>query len=92
MHWSLYLTVKKQFSELMCNRLDSFTQCEAVTDIVEISGYTDTSNIDIKAYGELNPFAHPSTTEAATLCPFESHETNTLGNVMLELTTFIGIL
>lgn len=86
------MTVKKQFRELICNRLDSLTQCATVTDTVEIFGYADTSYIDKKAYEELNPFAHPLSTEAATLCPFESNATLTLRNVMLELTTFIRLL
>ncbi len=63
-----------------------------MTNTVEIFGYTDTSYIDKRAYGEINPFAHPSTTEAATLCPFESHATLTLGNVMLELITSTRLL
>ena len=42
--------------------------------------------------GELNPFAHPSTTEAATLCPLMSLETLTLGSVIVEMTTFAQIL
>lgn len=51
--------------------------CDGYTG--EIFGYTDTSDIDIKAYGELNPFARTSTTPAAaTLCPFESNATLTL--------------
>ncbi len=80
------MTVKKPFSELICNRLDSLTQCKSVTDTVEIFRYTDTSYIDKKAYGELNPFVHPSI--AAILSPFETQVTFTLGNVMLVLTTF----
>lgn len=70
MYQSRYLTVKKQFSELICNRLDSLAQHKSVTDTVEIFGYADKSYVDRKAYGERNPFAHPSIT--ATLSPFES--------------------
>lgn len=48
---SRYLTVKKQFREFICNRLDSLTECKSVTNTVEIFGYTDTSYIDKRAYG-----------------------------------------
>lgn len=68
---------KKQFCELICNRLDSLTQCKSATATVEIFGYADERCIDKKAYGELNPWAHPST--RATLHPSESCSTLTPG-------------
>lgn len=85
MYWRRNLTVKKQFAELIYNWLFSLTQFKSVTDIAEIFGYTDTGYIDKKAYGELNTFAHPSTTEAAIHSPFwlssNSHTDTWIDNI-----------